>query len=165
MRRVLLLIVVLACCSAPAYCEKVGVAFAVSFEQSSTMKAEMEQEIKARINGTDRYSIVSDLAGSLVLDISCIKNQSVEGATRGLTCSSELIYYPFTSSLISIPLTSGETIVTAGNDGIEYIARNIVNAMINATTETDLKNASDLMMLNVTALASRLPFLCEEKKK
>ena len=77
---------------------KLKVLLAIDVEDPS-IRQSITSAVSARLNSTDRYTVVESVHGAdLLCSVLCVKAK-INGRVIGVTCASNVEYYPFESSL------------------------------------------------------------------
>jgi len=159
MRRLLIVVVIILSTSMSAHA-KLYVTVLVSVSDEKVKQA-LQEGMEARINSTERYTISSSpVDANLFLATYCIVLEHVAGFKNEVVCHSEVVYFPFRGSLISLTLEGAGGIAVSGPGSTEYIVNSAINHFINGTTDAILAERKLFLKKAVVKLCMNEPSEC-----
>lgn len=133
---------------------RVNVKVEVSNEK---VNRELQEDLEARINSTDRYTITNNAVETdLILAVNCLV------LDRGsVICDSDVTYFPYNSSALSIVVEAAESMASARLDDTGYVANSLMNHFINGTTDAILSDRKDFLRKAIRVLCLNEPTECK----
>jgi|HubBroStandDraft_6_1064221.scaffolds.fasta_scaffold1680411_1 hypothetical protein len=162
MRKLLIVAAIMLSTSLSAYA-KIYVTISVSVSDSDEKtKRELEEGMEARINSTERYAVSGKpVDAELLLDATCMILENGGGRKDGVVCDSEVTYFPFRGSALSIHLEGASHMAVSGPGNTAYIVGALMNRFINGTTDDVLTGRKNFLKLAVRQLCEDEPSDCK----
>lgn len=136
---------------------KLKVLLAVDAEDP-LIKQSMTSAISARLNSTDRYTVVEGVSGAdLLFGVLCVKAK-INSRVIGVTCASNVEYYPFDS--LGHWLGGAGTMICDAPENLRSMADEIVDELVNNTTESKLLEYKAAMMDRIHRTCDQNPSIC-----
>jgi hypothetical protein len=136
---------------------KLKVTLAITVDAS--IKQSVTSAIAARLNSTDRYTVVESISGAdLLFEVVCLKT-TIQTRVIGLVCASSAEYYPFGTPL-GYWMAGAGTMIVNDNEKLRDITDGLVDVFINDTTDSKLAECKDRLTKNVSGTCSLYPSVC-----
>jgi hypothetical protein len=137
-------------------CAKLRVSISVE-TSNEKIKRELQEDLEARINSTDRYTIARNaIETELWLEVYCLALE------RGpVVCRSDVTYYPYKNSPVSLHIETAENMASSVPDDITYITNALMNHFINGTTDANLEDGKNLFRKGIQLLYATVPAECK----
>jgi hypothetical protein len=159
--RKLLIVAAIVLTAATSTCAKLHVSVSVDITDEK-VKRELQEAMEARINSTERYLISSDAVETdLLLAVSCLVLENEAGYKNGVVCDSDVAYYPYKNSALSIRVEVAETMAVAGLDNTSYVVNYLMNHFINGTTDSILADRKNFLRASIQRLCVNEPTECK----
>ena len=137
---------------------KLKVLLAIDVEDPS-IRQSITSAVSARLNSTDRYTVVESVHGAdLLCSVLCVKAK-INGRVIGVTCASNVEYYPFESSL-GYWLGGAGTMIFDASENLRSMADTLVDEFVNNTTESKLLEYKAAMMALIHGTCDQNPSIC-----
>ena len=115
--------------------------------------------MEARINSTDRYTISSNaLETDLLLAVNCLV---VNERGSSVICDSDVFYYPYKYSALSIVVEAAESMAMSGLNDTSSISSFLINHFINGTTDAILAERKSFLREAIRVVCYREPTECK----
>jgi hypothetical protein len=138
---------------------KLKVLLAIDVEDPS-IRQSITSAVSARLNSTDRYTVVENVASAnLLFAVLCVRVKITNGQVIGVTCASRVEYYPFESSL-GRWLGGAGKIIFDPPENLRSMVGELVDSLINNTTDSKLREYKDGMIATIHATCDRNPSIC-----
>jgi len=138
---------------------KLKVLLAIDVEDPS-IRQSVTSAVSARLNSTDRYAIVESVHGAdLLFSVLCVRAKINNGRVIGITCASNIEYYPFEGPL-GHWLAGAGTIIFDDPDNLRSVVDALVDSLINNTTDSKLREYKDWVIATIHATCDRNPPIC-----
>ena len=162
MKRIALLSALLLCMSSPAFA-KFKVSVSVYVKNDDELLQELTRKIRARLNSTERYTVVDTFVGNtFFIDVNCLVLKNEGGYKTGVVCYSTVSFYPFENSGLTSDLPNARAMVV-GDTG--YIAETLIDNFINGTTDDQLEVSKKILQIVVRAHCTNNPNECTPVQK
>jgi hypothetical protein len=136
---------------------KLKVTLAIDVEDPSVRQS-ITSAVSARLNSTDRYTVVESVSGiDLLFGVLCVRAKNNNGRVIGVTCASTIEYYPFGPLAHCL---GGDTMIFDAAENLRSMADALVDALINKTTDSKLREYKDGMIATIHATCDRNPSIC-----
>jgi hypothetical protein len=160
MRKLLIVAAIVLAASSSA-CAKLRVAVNVEVSDEK-VKRELQEAMEARINSTERYTISSNAVETdLLLGVNCLVLERGEGYRTGVACDSDVTYYPYKDSALSITLDAAGSMAASRVDDTSHVANSLMNHFINGTTDGILADRKNFLRAAIRAFCANEPTECK----
>ena len=127
--------------------------------QDPLIKQSITSAISARLNSTDRYTVVEGVSGAdLLFGVLCVKAK-INGRVIGVTCASNVEYYPF-ENFLGHWLGGAGTMILDAPENLRSMADTLVDELVNNTTESKLQEYKAAMMALIHGTCDQNPSIC-----
>jgi hypothetical protein len=138
---------------------KLKVLLAIDVEDPS-IRQSITSAVSARLNSTDRHTVVVSVPGAdMLFAVLCVREKVNNGRVIGVTCASNVEYYPFESSL-GHWLGGAGTIIFDDPENLRSMVDALVDSLINNTTDSKLREYKDGIIATIHATCDRNPSIC-----
>ena len=165
MKRFALFAALLLCVSGPVFAKpKVSVTVSVNAKEDE-FKSRLEQALQAKINSTERYTIVNaERPADILLHVRCLVLQSHDGNKPDAVCYSHVTFYPFGDSDLWMDLGEAMTMVASSMTNTGYFVQGLIDIFINGTTNEGLENSRLMMRSLVHTHCTNNPNDCTKRQ-
>jgi hypothetical protein len=103
--------------------------------------------------------MVESSNGDLLFGVLCVRVKTGNGRDIGVTCTSNVAYYPFESNL-NLWLAGAGTMIFDDHENLRSVADELVDSLINNTSDSKLREYKDKMIATIHATCDRNPSIC-----
>jgi len=129
------------------------------------IKKSLQEGMKARINSTERYSLTdSAMATDLFMEVDCLVLENEDGYKSGIVCASEVTYYPYKGSPVSIGVEKAAHLIVSNLTDHSFLIEKLMNRFINATTDSELAGRKSFLRSAIQLLCDERPNECKLPK-
>jgi hypothetical protein len=144
--------------AAPSF-GKLKVVLAIDVEDTST-KQRVASAIAARLNSTDRYSVVDSILGAdFMFAVICLKTKTHNNQVIGLVCAGNAEYYPF-GTTVGYWMPGAGAMIIDDDEKLRSITDGLLDAFINDSTDSKLAEYKARLTKFVSDTCNLYPSVC-----
>ena len=120
------------------------------------------ESMKAKLTSTERYTITdSDSDMELSMQVNCLVLENESGVKNGIVCQSDVIYYPYRGSPLSVRLENAGNMAVSGIRESSFVIEKLMNQFLDGTTDSELAARKKFVQSSIQLLCSNHPNECK----